>query len=231
MEKKHWIYSAGIIIALVLIVAGGWSLSHQTSSPLPIDARDHIKSWQMSKPQDGYPKEASDLATAKEMLASATTTPSKYDAYMAIGNIYALAGDGANSYQAYLQAAKVSPTSGLAFVNLGALMSNLGAYATARTAYAKAAELEQSNPFYVTSYLQFLAAHFATDPVTAAAFASAKVSQPNDPNILITEANWLGTIGSTTAAIADWREVQSAVDPAQKSAIEARIKQLQNGQR
>jgi tetratricopeptide (TPR) repeat protein len=148
------------------------------------------------------------------------------DIHTGIANDYILLGNGKAAYQEYLEAIEASSTYALGYDNLGGLFARLYATSTATRAYAKAVALAPEQLLFQLSYLDYLAEIAPNAPATAAAFANAK-QQPGgatNPNLLIAEAGWLTQIGSTTAAIADWQEVEKQEPSA---AIEARIAELE----
>lgn len=193
-------------------------------NPIPVDSRDTIASWDIA--DAAFAKGAKDAEIVSLSAKLGKGSENEYDTYIAIAQDYALTGDGQNAYAYYVKAAEYNFTRGLAFADIGDLMTKLGAVNTAKTAYAKAVKNEPASSYFQLSYLQFLTAHAPNDAETATAFTSAKKSLGAHPDLLIAEAEWYTIIGNKTSAIADWEAVRMQVSPAQQTSIDAKIAKL-----
>jgi len=224
MNTKIWILAGVVIIALALVAWFSWS----PSNPLPVEASDHLTSWALPLPQDAASSSPQVEATIAELKSYVgTTTYSTADIYVGIGNEYLLLGDGHSAYNYYIKAIQASSTEAVAYDNMGALFAELHASSTALKAYKKAVALSPTTEFYQLSYLNYLAQVAPNDPATEAAFdAAAGALGRLAPNYLIARAVWLGSIGSTTAAIDTWEQVRTIL-PERASAIDAQIAQLE----
>ncbi|MDE1966353.1 MAG: hypothetical protein KGI41_03900 [Patescibacteria group bacterium] len=196
-------------------------------NPLPIDSRDALVSWTIP----GAASSSADAVTAKAEIARLMSVQGtgRYPdeaVYLDIAGHYELLGDGKDAYDFYVKAAEAAPARGVALYDLGNLMERLHALHTAETAYAKAVSREPGELTFRTAYLDFLAHEEPDAASTAEAFAAARLVFAGQPNFLISEANWLSAIGSTTAAIADWELVRAAAGPDQQKSIDAVIAKL-----
>lgn len=223
-NKNLWISLA----ALLVIIGGVWYFLRTPASSFAVSREDQPISWSLPLPQDAAsstPRLTAQIAQLSKIVGQGQYPDS--DIYTAIGNDYAQIGDGKNAYKYYLKAADASSTYALAYDNMGALFARLHATSTATRAYAKAVGLNPDVLLYQLSYLDYLAETKPNDAGTATAFASAK-QRPRaaeNTSLLIAEAGWLEQIGSTTAAIADWRKVLTQ-EPGNATAINARIQLL-----
>ncbi|VAW32299.1 hypothetical protein MNBD_CPR01-220 [hydrothermal vent metagenome] len=206
-----------------------YSFNKTPDNILPIDKRDSIASWSFTP--------ASGIATTSiqnKIIAFSREIGSgkypNYAVYIQIAQEYEMLGDGHSAYRFYMLAIKDSPQKGLAFNNLGNLMTKLGAYNTANNAYAKSVALKSSIKLYWLSYLNFLSVHEKSSKETAHIFAEAMSATDNDPDIRIARAQWEESIGNITEAISDWRAVRFAVGEEQQKAIDLKIESLQNKQ-
>lgn len=219
---RSWI--VGVVVVLVILGIAWWYT--RTPNLFPVSASDNLTSWTIPVNVDATSTAAfkAQIATLKSYVG--TTTYPTSDIYIGIANEYGLLGDGKSAYQYYLKALNASSTEAVTYDNLGALFARLYATTTATRAYAKAIALDPSEALFQISYLNYLTQVAPQDAMTATAFADAKTALGSTtPDFLITEATWLGAIGSTTAAIADWRKLE-AIEPGNAAAIEARIAAL-----
>jgi tetratricopeptide (TPR) repeat protein len=223
MIKNIWI----AIVAVVVIAGAALWYFTQAPTSFAISPEDQPISWSLPLPQDAAsstPRLTAQIASLSKLLGQGQYPDD--DIQIGIANDYVLIGDGHSAYRAYERAIMASSTNALVYENLGGLFARLYATSTALRAYAKAVEIAPGQTLFQLSYLDYLAQVSPTSPETAVAFASAKTTLgATDTNILIAEAGWLAKIGSTTAAIADWREVERQ-EPGAAGAIEARIAQL-----
>lgn len=192
-----------------------------------LDPRDSITSWAVAGAYVADPlSKQVDIAKLSSQIDSGAYP--NYDLFVGIGQDYELIGDGHSAFTYYLRAVTTNPSRGLAYDDIGNLMVRLGALHTARSAYIKAVTAEPSVSAYQFNYLDFLTAHDPLAAATAKAFVSARRALDASPDFLIHEATWLGAIGNTTAAIADWEAVKPFVSPAQQAAIDATIAKLRS---
>ena len=143
---------------------------------------------------------------------------------------YDLLGDGAREYEYLLKALAKDPknTTGLAWYNLGTLLSRLNAFRSARVAYAKAVVAQPDIEEYQTKYFEFLTQQFPKE--TAAiekAFASVNVVSYEQSTLLQIHARWLEGQGRIKEAIADWQKVKT-LSPDSAAAVDIEIQRLQS---
>lgn len=208
-SKKTGLWVGLGVLVLAVLGGGGWYLSRGHSVPaFPLNPSDHIASWQFKGAYTGQPpfekKAQEDIA--KQRVYLKTGKYDAYDVYIGIANDYALLGNGRAAYQNYNRAIALFPNQGLAYSDLGALMSELGARYTAADAYAKAETVEPAVLTYHLEQLQFLTSYFATDtPRVAAAFDDASKQFGDIAQVLAIEAQWLTGQGRYADAIAAWQ--------------------------
>lgn len=198
------------------------------TNPIPVDRSDVIASWTIAGAPYAVGSKNAEIAAGTARIKAGD--PDTYDDYIGNAEDYELMGDGQDAYANYVLAAETNVSKGLAFDDIGELMTKLGAFATAREAYAKAVMAEPTVQLYELSYLQFLTAHAPNDPATALAFKNARASLGATPDLLINEAEWYAVIGNTTAAIADWEAVRPYVSLSQQTSIDATVAKLKAGQ-
>lgn len=132
-----------------------------TITKFPINSVDTIASWGFKGVYTGndmlIAKANADIAHLKSLIGKGQYDD--YDLYIGIGNDYGLMGDGALAYQNYNRAVSLRTDKGLAYANLGHLMSLLGAYRTAADAYAKAVAVEPISQ-YKNAQLEYLTWRF-----------------------------------------------------------------------
>ncbi|MGH7175114.1 MAG: hypothetical protein ACREGR_02010 [Minisyncoccia bacterium] len=220
---KYWIIGIIVVIALAAVA---W-LSLGSKNPFPVDAADHLSDWSIPVNID-----ASSTALFEAQIVSlkgelGTTTVSAADIDVEIANAYLTLGQGQQAYQYYGKALTASSSESVAYLNLGALFARLHATSTALSAYTKAVAAAPSIELYQLSYLTYLAQVAPTASSTAAAFEQADRALGSETSdYLIVRAEWEGSTGSTSAAIADWEKVRTQVPPVQQAAIDAKIAQL-----
>ena len=229
--KKHWIFAAGIGIAVVAGAgAGVWYYAAKTSVPaFPINPADTIVSWNF---KGAYAGNAALLAQANADIVHLKSLLGKgkydnYDLYIGIGDDNNLIGNGAAAYENYDRAIALYPNQGLAYTNLAHLMDELGAYHTAADAYAKAVAVQPSVLEYHVERLAFLTRQFPTDnALILAALTDASKQFGDTPAILAIEAQWLTGQGRYAAAIKAWETVKMLSPQSRQAAINAEIAPL-----
>jgi tetratricopeptide (TPR) repeat protein len=227
-STRAWI-AVGIIIVVIAAFAV-WQLT-RTPNPFPVSAADNLSSWTIPIQIDASSTATINADISKLESYEGTTTYPAADIYLGIANDYASLGNGQSAYHYYVKALSATSTQPVTYYDLGALFARLYATTTATRAYALAVAADPTESIFQLGYLDYLAEVAPTAPATATAFAQARVTLgTSTPDFLIAEASWLGSIGSTTAAIADWQAVLPSVEPAQQAAVEARIAALKQQQ-
>ena len=194
MPKTSRFIVGGILVAFA--VGAAWIFFQRSASaPLPLALGDSVASWDFRGVYlDGgtlEDKARSEIARLKNLLGSGEFTD--YEIYVSIANQYELLGDGGNAY-AYLGKAireDSADNTGLAWYNLGVLLSRLGALQTARIAYEKATLIEPQISFYHYAYIEFLIQNMKND--TAAiekAFTAAAVNFGQTSDMTDLRARW-----------------------------------------
>lgn len=199
------------------------------SSAFPINAADTIASWTFKGTDTGNEALIAQTNANRATLVSLVGKGQydDYDLYNGVANADGLLGDGKGAYQNYNRAIAIHPNRGLAYMNFAHLMNELGAYHTAKDAYARSVAFEPTVELYWLSYVNFLAGYEPKADTTASVFAAAKKAIKSAPDLLIAEANWLGSIGRFADAIADWKTVRPSVGTAQQASIDIEIAHLQ----
>ncbi len=193
-----------------------------------IDPRDINFSWELSGTAP-----ASVIEKAKKEISSLTSELHKgkypdYDIYLQLGQEYEILNKGKQAYENYHTAASLSPSRGVAMSNIGSLMARIGALHTAQNAYAQSVARQPEVSLFWVLYLKFLAQYEARTTTTPAVFAHARKATNNNANVLITEAQWLASIGRNKDAISDWKIVRANVPAQQQKAIDERIATLES---
>lgn len=205
------------------------STTSSTQKQFPVDKADTIASWNFTGTHTGNitlkTQATADVQKLTDLLGKGSYED--YDLYNGIANDYTALGDGTMAYHYYNLAVAIHPTKGLAYMNLGHLFDLLGAENTAVNAYAKSVAVEPNQNAYWLAYLNFLANTQPKSTLTASVFASAISTTNADPDILISEANWLESIGRISDAIAAWKKVRVSVGLDQQKAIDTKISKLQ----
>ncbi len=229
--------TAIIVSIFVVLAVGAWWYTHRVSYILPLASGDSVASWDFQGARkDGgtLEKGAKDEIARLEALLGGDQSglnddPTDYSLYVGIAAQYDGLGDGANE-RVYLEKALAidSIKTGLAWHNLGSLMSRLGAYETARIAYTKAAEAQPKIINYHIARIQFLIDHFASDTAGVdGAFAEAIAKVGGDPAVLQLEAQWLEMSGRVQEAIAALKEMKLVMPPDSQSTIDSEIQRLE----
>ena len=230
--KKQWITLVAVLVLIIVIVIGWYYFAKVRTQLVPVNPNDSIAAWSFKgiyTNNDALVSKANaDIAKLTGMLGKGEY--SDYDLYVGLAQDYDLLGDGQSEY-AYLQKAiSSSIKNGIAWNNLGDLMTKLGAFSSARDAYAKAVASEPTVGMYQESQLRFLITYFPQDTVAIEDTFNNGIKESSDANLLPIEAEWLTSTGSTTAAIDAWKKFAAYV-PAhsqQQDAINQKIAQLQN---
>ena len=156
-RKKSLAALAGIAVVAGVGVGAWWHFSHPVKV-FPINPADHISSWTFKSPYDGSQaltdQTKADVARLTALLGKGEADD--YSLYNAIGNDENLLGNGEAAYRAYNHAVVLDSSQGLAYANLGNLMTSLGAYYTAADAYAAAVHAQPSSLAFHLERLQFL---------------------------------------------------------------------------
>ena len=129
---------------------------------LVVNPADRIVSWSFTGAYAGNTeltaKANAEIARFIGLLGTGEYTD--YTLYVSIANEYDLLGDGANEFVYLKKALAIDSTkTGLAWYNAGQLFTRLGAFATARTAFERAALVEPV-AHYKRALADFLAAHY-----------------------------------------------------------------------
>lgn len=217
-------------IAVVVGVAVGvwWYLGHRVVvKPFPINPQDTISSWTFKGGYTGnqplIDQTKADAAKLAGLLGKGQYDD--YSLYNGIGNDDNLLGNGKAAYNAYNHAIALYPDNqGLAYANLGNLMSNMGAYYTAADAYAKAVQVEPTTLAYHVERLEFLTQKLPknTDLIQAA-LKDASAQFGDTPAILAVEAQWLEGQGRYADAVKAWQVAFQLSPPDRQTSIQAQI--------
>src|SRR3989344_6456096 len=223
--------TAIVVIILILLAGGAWWYAQKDSFILPIASWDTVVYWNFQGARnDGGTLEESatkEIAHRQTLLGGDQTggegNPTDYELYIGIANQYEGLGDGARARE-YLEKALAidSEKTGLAWHNLGNLMSRLGAKNTARIAYAKAVEAQPNIITYHLARIQFLMEHFASDTAAVdGAFAEANAKFGDEASILQVQAQWLEMSGRVKEAITALQKMKSVMPADSQSTIDA----------
>jgi tetratricopeptide (TPR) repeat protein len=228
--KKHWLAkSIGLLIVVIIVIACFWYYAKINKPIFPINANDTITSWSF---KGAYAGNDALIAQAHADITKLSGLVGKgqypdYEIFVGIAQDYDFLGDGKDEFNYLEKAIKAGPTGGTAWNNMGVLMEKLGALNTARAAYAEAVTVEPSIGVYQEAQARFLVAHFSQDTGAIETAFQTGIAKSADPNLLPIEADWLSSIGSTTAAIAAWKEFSTYVaSPSQLASINIKIAQL-----
>jgi|SRR3989344_1643373 len=229
--------TAIVVIILILLAGGAWWYAQKDSFILPIASGDTVVSWNFQGARnDGGTLEESatkEIARLQTLLGGDQTggegNPTDYELYVGIANQYEGLGDGARARE-YLEKALAidSEKTGLAWHNLGNLMSRLGAKNTARLAYEKAVKAQSKIDMYTTARLRFLMDNFASD--TGAiddAFVEAQAEFGDDPSILQMQALWFEKSGRVQEALDTLRRMKAVMPADAQSSIDSEIARLE----
>lgn len=228
--KKHWFAEgAGLLIIAIIVVAGLWYYEKINAPIFPISQNDTVASWSFKGAYDGNDtltaQARADIAKLSAMVGKGQYP--NYEIFVGIAQDYDFLGDGKDEFNYLEKAIKAGPTGGAAWNNMGVLMEKLGALNTARVAYSQAVAVEPQIAAYQEALLRFLTAHSSQDTSAIESAFQTGMDKSADPNLLPIEADWLSSTGSTTAAIAAWKEFATYVSsPSQLSSINAKIAQL-----
>ena len=207
------------------------SIAKNVPAAFPINPKDAAFAWSF---KGAYSGNATLIAQANTDIAHLTNLIGggkydDYDLYNGLANDYSSLGDAKTAYHYYNLAIAVHSNKGLAYMNLGHLMSQLGAQETAADAYSKAVMVEPGMLEYHVARLTYLTERFPKDSVRlTAAFADATKQFGDTPAILTIEARWLAGQGRTADAIKAWRTVEMLSPEQNKAAIDVEIARLQS---
>jgi tetratricopeptide (TPR) repeat protein len=197
--------------------------------PFELVGGDVISSWDFKGVYSGNAelgkKAQADIVRLNGMFG--TEGNPDYILYVSIAGQYDLLGDGAKEYKYLLRAlAEDSKTTGLAWYNLGVLLTRFGALESARVAYEHAMQA-QPDAQYVTAYLEFMTRHFAgnTEDIEKA-FGDVKTQFGEQATLSEIRARWLEGRGRAKEAIAQWRKVIE-LSPQSASAVNVEIRRLE----
>lgn len=193
--NRTWLYIATSALLVFFAVALWFLYLRPPQHPLPLAEGDHITSWYFKGTYlDGgtlETKAREEIMRLKGFLGSGEFTD--YELYASIANQYELLGNGRSAYR-YLGKAIETDTAnntGLAWHNLGVLLSRLGALRTARIAYEKATLVEPQLSFYHYAYLEFLIQNMKSDTADIEeAFAAAVANLGQTSDVLDLRARW-----------------------------------------
>ncbi|OGG58619.1 hypothetical protein A2765_02760 [Candidatus Kaiserbacteria bacterium RIFCSPHIGHO2_01_FULL_56_24] len=227
-----------IVIILIFLAGGAWWYTQKGSFILPIASGDTVASWDFQGAREGNAQlegQTRDEITRLEGMLGGDQSgkddePTDYDIYVGIANQYEMLGDG-ETERGYLEKALTidSAKTGLAWHNLGSLMSRLGAFNTARIAYAKAVEAQPQVSSFHLSRIQFLTDHFAADTSAVdGAFAEASARFGDDASILQLQAAWFEESDRTPEAITALTKMKTLMPSDAHAGIDAEITRLQN---
>ncbi len=168
--KNKYILIIIIILFTSFIVGGLWFLNREPyvnlENPFVISSLDIVESWEFQAPyKDGGELEKrafSEITRLKELFREDEFTD--YTLYVSIAAQYDLLGEGKKEFEylGYALASDVENTTGLAWHNMGKLMTRLGANESARIAFNNAVEA-QPLPVYYMSMIEFLEEFFPDD--------------------------------------------------------------------
>lgn len=219
--------------ALLVIGISLWLLLFPAAPPLlPLAEGDAVESWNFKGAYTNNPeleqRGKDEIARIEGMLGKDGEIPD-YSLYVGIAQQYDLLGDG-KKVREYLEKALAidSASTGLAWMNMGALFEKLGALQTARTAYAKAVEAQPAGMEFHVARLTFLIEHFGGD--TAAiegAFSEAAREFGEAAAFFQLRAQWMSEVGRYAEAIAAWKKVKVFMPPGQDAAIDREIARLE----
>ena len=198
--------------------------------PIPVRLLDTVASWNFTNSYTGNAELEKKANTEINRLTGliGTNQYSDYSLFVSIANQYDLLGDGNNEFVYLKKALAINSNSGgLAWNNLGQLMERLGAFKTAKMAYANAVAAQPNVGSYQEAELKLLTIHFPQDTSAIETAFNNGMKESLDSNLLPIKAEWLDSIGSTTGAIAAWKEFATYVPANQQGAINAKIAQLQ----
>ena len=193
--NRTWLYIVGCAL-LAIIAIMTWLLYQRSAQhPLPLANGDVIASWDFKGPYlDGGTLEAKareEIARLEKLLGAGKFTD--YEIYVSIANQYELLGDGRSAYNYFGKAIQEdsADTTGLAWHNLGVLLSRLGALQTARIAYEKATLVEPQISSYQYAYIEFLIQKMKNDTATIEkAFSTASAIFGQTSDITDLRARW-----------------------------------------
>ncbi len=208
------------------------TVATHATAPTPafaIDPRDSGFLWKLPNPAP-----TSVIKKNQKEISSLTGELHKgkysdYDIYLQLGQDYEIVGNGKQAYESYRTASALKPTQGVAMSNIGLLMTKVGALHTAQNAYKQSVLRQPSVSLFWVLYLKFLTRYQPRASETPAMFALARTKTHNNTNVLITEAQWLASVGQTKKAISDWKIIRKSAQSQQQQAIDARIARLQSG--
>jgi len=159
-------------VLLIGIVFGGWWITKDSAyvkldNPFSVSQVDTIGSWNFTGVyNDGGELEARALAEIvrlEKLLKEKDEKFTDYILYVSIAAQYDLLGDGEKVFEYLGDALAVdADNTGLAWHNMGKLMTRLGAYESARTAFNNAVKA-QALPVYYMSLIDFLEEYFPDD--------------------------------------------------------------------
>jgi len=221
---------AGVVTAFLLF-GGAWWYTSQ-SALYPFELSESVTSWDFEGAYTGNP-ELEDRAHAEiERLNGmfGTEDNTDYILYVSIAGQYELLGDGAKEYEYLLRAlAEDSGKTGLAWNNLGVLLTRLGAYDSARVAYEKAAAAQPTYEQYQTSLLLFLTQYFPEDEegIQNAYRKAGEALNGEWPTIIEIRARWLEKVGRIEEAIEGWKLLLEA-SPQSAAAVKLELQRLEN---
>jgi tetratricopeptide (TPR) repeat protein len=227
--------SVGIALSLAVISAGWyWYGTHPTNNPHPEDfsftLSEKIENWQFKGVYTGNSelekKAQADIDRLNGMFGTEGNTD--YILYVSIAGQYELLGDGAKEYEYLLRAlAEDSEKTGLAWYNLGVLLTRLGAFESARVAYEKAVAAQPQMDQYQTRYLEFLTQQFPKDEkAIEQALRDAEAILGEQPTLLEIHARWLEGVGRIQEAIVDWKKIRE-LSPGSAPAIQSELRRLE----
>ena len=253
---RHWV-AAGVGFVVTVLAFFAWSYRAQAPSPaevpditasstgngtpattttvvytgpFPINSADTIVSWSFKGAYTGnealIAKANADTVYLMGLIGKGEYDD--YDLYLGIGNNESSLGDGKSAYDNYNRAIQIHPKKGLAFVNLGHLMSQMGARYTAVDAYARATAVEPGMLEYHIQRLNYLTRQFPNDSARiASAIADVSKVFGDTAQILSIKAQWLTGLTRYADAISAWETVKMLSPGKDTAAIDAEIARLQ----
>lgn len=182
-----------IIVGLVVVL---FALPKPASEAFPLSAGDSVTSWSLQNIYAGNVEGAARIQTEIDRLKGLLGKGEfpDYDIYVGIAQNAELLGDGKTAYESLERAIDDNPARFLAYGNLGHLMVKLKAYKTARMAFEKAVEVDNSN-FALQNhlaYLEFMTSSYsgASEEDIQEAFDTALTAFPGNNDVQSLKTKW-----------------------------------------
>jgi tetratricopeptide (TPR) repeat protein len=191
MNKNKVLLAFGVLIVVLISVF----FQNRVPNPIPVSSKDSNVVWSFqASHKDGGSLEKQveeEVNNMEDQLG--TGVYADQELLISISNKYKLLGDGKKVYKYLVKAINVGGAeSGLAWNNMGQLLSRVNAPYTALIAYSEAVRVDPNELTYHASRIGLVVEQFPSEmSMVEEVFSDAEKIFPNDKSLLQLRTQWL----------------------------------------